>query len=304
MTYLASHPVAVDGVRLDTLAWGIESSGLRVGALRSGDTVLVGLDGAVASTDDAREPSSVTYSMFVRGTDEDGHVPPGSDAYSTLRENLDHLLHLFAKSGTLLDVREAMGPDWTYAADALTGDDVRQFSGKVQDALEPSLEVGASARFTVVVQNPGVYWRGLDTADWSQAGVVSGTAYEVTTLEGSSAPIDDAILLLDGPTTGAATITDPATGAFVRLNEAIPADKAWRVNVATWESRVATQGIGAADTFGTDKSSVTDQGGGYPRLLRLNPRLIGGARKVRLAVTATGMTGATTLTVRARKAHL
>jgi hypothetical protein len=304
--YLSSHPITVNGLRLDTLAWGIESSAMRLGGLRSADAVLAGLDGYVASLDDAREPSSLGLAMFLRGTDEDGSVPAGQDAYQTLRYNLDTILHAMGQSGGLIDVREAVGPSW--AADpvlGLTGADVRQFYGKVRDALEPNLEQGSSARLTVVIENPGVYWRPLDTADWSQAGPVSGTTYEVTTLQGTSGPVDDAVILLAGPTTGAATITDTATGAFVRLNEAIPAGSAWRINVATWESRVgAGLTLGSADTTGTDKSAVTDQGGGYPRLLRLNPRRSGGARKVNLKVEATGMTGATTLSVRARKTLL
>lgn len=296
--FLSSHPISVDGVRLDTYAWGLQSSSMRLGALRSADTVLAGIDGYQPSLADSREPSTLTLSMLLKGTDEDGLVVPGQDGYLTVRNNLDHLMHTVAKSGVLLDVRETV--------DNVAGTQ-RQFYGKVLEALEPSLEVGNVARLTVVLDNPGVYWRDVATTDWTQAAIVSGTDYEVTALAGSSGPIEDAVILVTGPTTGGVTtVTDPATGYFVRLNESIPAGSAWRINCATWESRV---GVGltlaSADTAGTDKAGVTDQGGAYlGRLLRLNPRLVGGTRRVKLRVTATGMTAASALSTRTRKAYL
>ena len=306
MTYVSDHPLSVDGVRLDTLAWGIQASELKVGGLRAADDVLAGLDGEAASLNDAREPSTLTLSMFVRGTDEDGTVPADQDAQSQLRENLDTLLHLFAQSGRLIEVRETVGASLV-SADVEPDLDAaeRSFYAKVADSIAPATEVGAVARFTVALRNPGCYWRDPAPADWTRTAPTTGTVYDVDTLTGSSAPVDDAVLLLAGPTTGPATITDPATGAFVRLNEPVPAGSAWRVNVDTWETRVGPGlTLDSPDTAGTNRDAVTDQGGGYPRFLRLNPRRTGGARRVQISVTAAGMTAATALSIRARRAYL
>lgn len=305
MTFVSSHPVSVDGVRLDTLAWGIEGAALTVGSVRSADAVLAGLDGTVPSLEDAREPGAYTLSMFVRGTDVDGTVP-GGDAWAAVRANLDGLLHLFADNGHLLDVREVVetspvDPDVEPALAA----PARQFYGKVQDALTPDLQPGAIARFTVTLTNPGCYWRDTDDADWAQAAVVNGGTYDVSTLAGSTAPVDDAVVLVTGPADAGVTVADPSTGAFVRLNAAIPADEAWRVNVGTWATRLGVLTLDSDDTEGIDQAALTDQGGRYPSLLRLRPtREPDGTRLVRARVTGTGFAGTTSLSIRARRAYL
>ena len=306
MTYLSDHPVTVDGVRLDTLAWGIESSAMRLGAPRSADQVLSGVDGFVPSTMDAREPSTYSLSMFLRGTDEDGSVPTDRDRYAVMRSNLDHLLHVFGRNDSLLDVREVVESDAVPGTvlGALPGTE-RQFYGKVLDAIEPSLEPGAVGRFAVVLTNPGCYWRDVATQDWSQAAVTSGTTYQVTTLDGASAPVDDAVVTLAGPAAAGVAIYDDASGAFVRLNTALAAGSVWRVNVGTWSSRVgAGLTLASADTAGTDATADTDQGGPYPALLRLVPKRTGTARAVSVRVVGAGFTAATSLSLRTRRAYL
>ena len=298
MTNVSDYPITVDGIRLDTLAKGIEATTRTLGAVRGTDTLLAGLDGVVASTNDPRDPSTLALSMFVRGTDDDGLVPLGRDAQAVYQENLDALLHLFGKSGTLLDVRMVMDADNTPGAD-------RQAYAKVQDSIAPEDHPGDVGRLSVVLTIPSVTWRSLTPETWSQAAVVTGTTYEVTTLAGSSGPVDDAVITLAGPFDTGTKVVDPATGAFVRLNEAVAAGNVWRVNVDTWESRVgAGLTVDSADTAGTDKAGVTDQGGGYPRLLRLNPRLDAGARKVKVQVVGTGFTAATTISTKTRRAYL
>jgi hypothetical protein len=190
VTYLSDHPVSIDGVRLDTLAWGIEAAALRVGNLRPGDTVLSGLDGVAASTGDAREPSSYALSMFVRGTDADGFVPEDRDAWAKLRANLDDLLHLFLRTDSLIRVSEVVESDGVPGTvlDVLPYTE-REFYGKVLDTIEPELEAGAIARFGVVFSNPGVYWRDPVPQDFTQV-VVSGTQYEVPGLEGASGHLE------------------------------------------------------------------------------------------------------------------
>ena len=188
----------------------------------------------------------------------------------------------------------------------LSSSDVRA-DAKVVDSVTPEDQPGDYGRVAVSLKVPGVYWRSV-TAYTSRVVVqpVSGTAYPVPSLESSSAPIADAVVALTGPANAGVMVVDDATGYGVRLNEALPAGSVWRVNADTWESRV---GVGltvdSADTAGTDKSAVTDQTGTYPRYLRLHPRDDGtGRRLVKIRVVGAGFTAATTLDVKARRAHL
>lgn len=304
--FVSDHPITVDGVRLDTLGYGIEGAALTIGGLRSGDQVLAGMDGVVASLEDAREPSIYALSMFVNGCDEDGLVPADRNRWGMLRQNLDMLLALFARTDALLDVREVVvGDPVTQDVQNALDAPQRQAYAKVSDTLAPDLQPGAVARFTVALNFPSVFWQDVDAQVWAQAALVSGTTYAVPTLDGSSAPISDAVVCLTGPATSPVKVADANTGAFVRLNANVPAGQTWRVNTATWESRMgATLGPDSADTDGTDMAAATDSGGRYPSLLRLTPRPDAGTRRVKMAVTAAGMAAASTLTVSARRKFL
>jgi hypothetical protein len=219
----------------------------------------------------------------------------------------DSLVEKAATAGPFLD-GTTPGAGWNGTPDASTStldsSDLQAYA-KVQDAITPEDHPGDVGRLAAVLMVPGVYWRSLLALSWASGPLTSGLWMAVSSLQGSSAPIDDAVLCVTGPANAGVQVFDVVTGSFVRLNEAIPAGSTWRVNVGTWESRV---GVGltvdSADTAGTDKSGVTDQGGLYPRLLRLNPRLVDGARKVRVSVVGAGFTAATTLTIKARRAHL
>lgn len=292
MVNLSAYPVSIDGVRLDTLAWGIEASSLRIGGLRSADVVLAGLDGVVPSLTESREPSSYSLSMFVRGTDEDGLVPGGRQPFGLFVENLANLLHLFTRAGSLLDVREVVDEAGT----------VRQFYGKATESLEPEMELGAVGRFRVVIDNPGVWWQDVATQDWSVTNPALGTPLVVSTLTGSSAPVDDAVVAVKGPWVNP-SVMDVTTGNLVRLGATLGASDVWRVNVGTWTSQVGALTVASADSAGLDRNVVTESTGAYPRLLRLAPARVSGQRQVRIQVGGSGTSSASTVTIRARRKH-
>ena len=294
MTNFSVHPWTVDGERLDTLAWGVEAHRRTAGGLVPGDVPLPGLDGTVPSFYDAREPGNITLSMYVLGTDANGVVPGGEDAQERVRRNLDDLLQLFGQTHRLIDVRELV-----------KAGEERQFLAKVTDKLEPEIRAGGLGRLVVSCQVPGSYGRDTATADWTQTAVVSGTVYDVTTLTGSSAPVNDAIVLLKGPFATGVTIYDQASGQWVRLNTLASSTQAWRLNSGTWSTRHTTNLlISDPDTAGIDRAGITDTTGIHPYLLRLTPSRSGGVRKVQVRVVGTGFTSGTALTVRARRAYL
>lgn len=295
MTFTSDRPITVDGVRLDTLAWNITKISRAAAARRSADAAVPGRDGVIPSLNDDLEAGSFGLEMFVMGTDADGAVPVAGKR-DTLRANLDELIHLFGKRHALLDVRE------TVAAGV-----ERRAWAKVQDAIQPDVNtVGSSGMFTVGLVLPYGVWEDVATADWNGTlGAASGTVQEVTTLQGATERITDAVVLVTGPITNP-RVTDQATGAYVQLNTALAAGQFWRVNVGTWATRYgAGLGLGSADTTGTDGQSLTVFGGSANQaaFLPLVPVRDTGLRRVKVALTGTGITGATRLSVRARRKY-
>lgn len=292
MTTTSDRPILVDGVRLDTLAWNIEKVNRQTAGRREANAQVPGRDGVIASLNDDLEEARLGLEMFVMGTDEDGAVPPAGRR-DTLRQNLDELVHLFGTRHRLLEVQQT-----------IQAGVVRRAWAKVSDSIQPDLnETGSSGKFTVsLVLTEGV-WEDVGTTDWTQ--VAPGAAVEVTSLQGATERIQDAILLVKGPITNP-RITDPATGAYVELQAALTAADLWRVNVGTWATRTGTTlGLGSSDTTGTDQQAVTRFGGtaNQAAFLPLTPVRDTGERRVRLTLTGTGQTASTALSVRARRKY-
>lgn len=295
MTFTSSRPISVDGVRLDTLAWNVEQIRRQTAARRSGDWEVPGLDGLVPSLNDPLDAASYGLDMFVMGTDADGAVP-GAGRADTFRANLDELVHLFGTRHRLLELQEQV-----------TLTETRRALVKVQDALEPDVNLpGSAGRFSVSFVIPSGVWEDLATADWVANTWASGVAKEVTTLAGATERITDAIVLVTGPANAGVRVSDPVTGAYVQLNRALSGTESWRVNVGTWASRYGTGlGLGSADTTGTDAQALTQYGGtrNQAHFLPLVPARDTGARRVKLALTAGGLTAASSVSVRARRKY-
>lgn len=292
MAYTSAYPITVDGVRLDTLAWGVEMKKMTVPGVRQADEVVPGRDGVIPSMGDDYEPALYSLDMMVRGSNEDGVIP--ADSVGLLRANLDHLISTFSKRHALLDVREVVDGSGT----------VRQAMMKRLDSIVPEMEVGLSARFTVSLMIPDVVWRDVGALDWvGTAG--SFVQQEVSTLRGSTAQVTDAVFLVKGPITNP-TLTDEATGWTLRLNRALSSTEFWRVNAGTWSSRVGGLSLGSADATGTDVTALTEANAPSGRLLALTPVYLpsGPFRRARVALTGSSTSTATQLSVRARKAYL
>jgi hypothetical protein len=297
------HPITVDGASLNLFAWNIDTKVRPWPTVRSGDVVVPGVDGVVASLNDDIDVGLLTLSMWLVGTDSSGTIPGGSTAMSECRKNLDSLSFLFGRRNALLDIREVVDTPGT----------IKQAWGKVVEAVAPDIKAGGLGRYSINIELPDGMWQDPTTADWSQASAVSGTQYTVTTLAGATGPVSDATVLVTGPATNP-RVTDVTTGAYVQLNLALPAGQAWRVNCATWTTRYgAGLTLGSADTAGTDAQAVTVFGGGNARFLRLQPALVltavgsdftVGTPVVKLTLTGTSFTSATAVAVRARRKFL
>lgn len=294
MATYSPHGVTVDGVSLDSSAWNVEAKTRPLAGVRNADVVLPGSDGVSQSLNDDFEPTTFSLSMWVVGTDSNGVIPGGSTPMAQVRANLDELVFLFGKRHGLLNVVEKVD----------AAGNTRQAWCKVVDSVAPEIRAGGLARFTVVLQVGEGMWQDEVAADWTQTSAVSTVGYEVVTLRGATGPISDGLFLVTGPATNP-RITDTTTTAYVQLNRALAAGEKWRVNSATWMTRYGTTlTLASADSDGSPADAQTVFGGGNARFLRMVPALSGGARRVTLALSGSGFTAATALSVRARRKYL
>lgn len=287
-------PITVDGLDLSTYAFGITAKTKQVLGRRSADQTIAGVDGTIASLNDDFDESLLTLSMYVRGANPTTGIIP-ANSIAQVRANLDELLFAFSKTHALLDVREDVDGAGT----------IHQAYCKTVVPITPKMQAGASGEFEVLLTVPSVFWQDLTNPDWtSTPTLVSGNTYEVTTLQGGTAPIADSTILVTGPVTNP-RVTDFGSNSYVQLNAALTAGQSWRINNATWATRYgAGLGLGSADTTGTDGSAVTQYGGAKNQFLRLTPTLVSGLRRVQLTVSGTGFTAATAVAVRARRKYL
>lgn len=148
---------------------------------------------------------------------------------------------------------------------------------------------------------PSGVWRG-PLEGWEADTLVG--EHNVSSLEGGSRPVTDALVLVTGPAQNL-RITDVATGAVLVYSGTIPAGQKLLVDVAAWR---ATLGADVSwDSAGADATRNVDGTG--PRsathLWTLTPQATpAGTTWTRISVSATGTTDASGLQLRARTSHL
>ena len=290
MTTTSAIPLTIDGVRLDTLAWNIETleGRLTFPSTRAERPVIPGDDGAVFIPNQSFDEGVQTLSMWVRGCDVDGAIPGGSSAMQEFRTNLLKLTRIFGIKHRMLDVRQTWpaGVIQYYAS----VDDTFDFSGNA---------LNKSAKFAVVLKIPDVFGQDVNTTDYSSAtNLTTGTTLTLTALDGGSAPVRDAIIVVNGPATNP-RLTNPETGEWVQLNATIASGTNWRFNCATWETRTgAGLTVSSSDTTGTSRVAETAYGSGGARFMTLTPRDAGPPQ---LTLTGTGLGTNTQVLIRARR---
>ncbi len=292
MTTTSTIPLTVDGVRLDTLAYNIETLDGRLSfpATRGENPVVPGDDGSIFIPNRTYEDGIMTLKMWVRGCDVDGAVPGGSSQRAEFRKNLQRLTRLLGAKHRVLDVRQ------TWPTDPIT----IQYLCTVQDAIDfSSSTFNPMAKFAVVLRIPDVFGQDVNTTDYTSAtNLTTGTTLTLTALDGGTAPCRDSIIVVNGPATNP-RITNPETGEWVQLNVTMASGTNWRLNCATWESRSGSGlTVGSADTAGTSRVAETSYGSGGARFMTLTPRDAGPPQ---LTLTGTAFSTNTQVIVRARR---
>lgn len=295
--YTASFLLANDsGVSVTVSADWCDATGA-TWTLAAGETRLVSFTGTRATYDstfrflDISLPTVGTSILFRQVA-----IVPGSVAVDTYFDgdtawDADYLYRWEGAAGASVSRREARN--------------TRRCWAKVVEAIAPDINTAGSAGvFSVALTIPAGMWEDPDQQDWTQVAPV--TAAEVTTMQGSTERINDAVYLVKGPA-NTPRITDPATGMFVELGQNLPAGSFWRFSSGSWASRVGTTlTLGSMDTDGTDVAGVTGVGGPARAYgLPLVPVRDAGARRVDVTLTAASgiVNGTTALSVRARRKY-
>jgi hypothetical protein len=288
MTNTSLIPITVDGVRLDTLAWNIETLNgrLQIPGVRGSDPEIPGDDGAVFVPNKSYSSGLMVLSMWIRGSDVDGYVPVSSSQMGEFRKNLDTITKLFTVRHRLLDIQQ------TWPAGII------QYMAKVEQPWDfTASAVNPRAKFAVQLSLPKVFGQDINTTDYSSAtGLASGVTLTMAAYAGHTAPINDAILVVRGPATNP-RITNPDTGEWVQYSGTIASGTDWRVDCGLWETRTGV-GIGLSSGAGTNVVATTQYAGGGSRFMRLTPRPSGGPQVV---LTGTSFGGNTQVLARARR---
>ncbi|MGR6915430.1 hypothetical protein ACU635_14390 [[Actinomadura] parvosata] len=228
-----------------------------------------------------------------------GATPAGTDGgFSQMEANLEAL-------GALLGVRHRL-MSLRYEAGSI----VRVADVTVTAASEPEVNTGAArAKFTAIVEVPGVYWRDETITTWQ--GSANAANQAVTTLAGSTAPITDSLLRVTGPATNI-TLRDVATQGAIGLltsgSNSITASERLLIDAAAMRAAVVTTDTWDLAT-GTDKTGVISVfgPGSASRWIHLTPAMAVGdpfSRAVLISCTATGTIAASKLEIRTRRSYL
>lgn len=258
--YTSDWPITVDGIRLDTLAWNVESLSGRdlVPDLRGSNVQVPSRHGSIFAPGKKYDDGKLILKMWVAGCDGAGGVPTNS--YNEFRLNMDKLKALFGKRSGLLDVRKKDGAGGT-----------RQAYCEMASGFDPDVfGVNPTGRFTVELDIPAVFWQDLTDVNHDDT-TVNATSNDMllTSFVGATAPMEELWIVVDGPVNNP-KITDSATGHYVMLDDTLGSGEQWVVNTTTWSSKVGSSI--AFTTGGTNAILDTISVGQHnPRYFALSP---------------------------------
>lgn len=261
MVNTSRWPITVDGVRLDSLAWNIETrTGRDFSPSVAGSNIDTGMrDGTIWTPNKKYGEGRLVLKMWVAGTDADGAVPGGMDDYEKYTDNLDALKRMFGVKHRLIDVRLQMNA---------SGTKVRQALCEQGAVITPEMMAAYpyTAGFTSEMIIPGGFLQDVADSNYDSNTLLPGGIPANTTITlpspwpAATAPMRELYAVLDGPATNPKML-DPRNGHSVQLNGVVADGSQWVVNTKTWSSKVGI-GIAFTDT-GTDKYDVTVFAGGH-----------------------------------------
>lgn len=259
MTNTSSHPVTVDGVRLDNLAYNITTKqgfDISIGA-RGSNFVVPGRDGELWVPYKRENPGRMVLQMWVRGANEDGAIP--KDQYELYRSNLDKLRLLFGVRDHLLDIRQYLGANLGW----------RRWWGEVVEEWVPSLQGETLGYFSVGINLPGTFGEDTQIRKWRATSTGTKLAGP---FNGSTAPLRDCWIRFQGPWVNP-SIRDEIGQHDLALSYNLAAGETWVVNPRYHSSVVGTNlGYVSGGAGTTNVLSLTTRSGSHtPLLFGLTP---------------------------------
>jgi hypothetical protein len=280
----------IDGVAMNDPQdrwWCVDDSTVMSGLQRNSvDPQVQGMDGVNPFYSETLGPTSVGLNMVARRT-----------GTRTEQETYQAVASIMAKNGSAIMLQRQFRSQTVQAPAKLNG-----ITNVVRDPT--AMDIYFTAVFTI----PSVFYRDVNFSTWAQV-PVSGTQYQVTTLNDSRFPIKDALIRLTGPC---------SSGSLVDVNGyaaiSTPTLAAGQTCVIDTASGRATQftGTGGFDFSGTgqvDRTSLVNPSGpsaGY-QIFSLTPQAyLGDPFDMRTYVTWTvgGLTSSSKIEIYAKRAFL
>lgn len=286
MTTTTAETLSVNGVVLNTLAKNISSltGRLRAPALRTDNIIVPGRHGTVRVPNKRYEEGQIVLPMWVRGND-DSEDSIGRDTFFS---NVDTLTQLFRPGAGLLTVIHTL-PDGSQ----------RRCLAECTEALNFTMTAGGAwpyATFSVALRVPSVFWEDVNTSTFDLSYNFNGN---VTQLQGTTAPIEDAVYTLKGPFT---SLTVEARYNGAALDD--PMYFTYSGNVGTGQTLIVDSSnwkLTGTNGLVVDYTKLFHTGGS--RFLTMVPGPLGGYPQLKVTNVG-GVSGTTKVTVTARRKYL
>ncbi|MGX9924102.1 hypothetical protein ACWIG4_30110 [Streptomyces sp. NPDC002248] len=223
--------------------------------------------------------------MWVRGTDDDGYVLESTR--TQFFDNIDQLTKIFQPGDGLLEVIHTL-PDGSQ----------RRAWAECTEAIDFSVQDNSGGqplgKFSVALKMPSPFW---EERTVTEIQLPIPANQQLDQLSGTTAPIEDALILVTGPVTnfrieallGEASLENPT---WLQYNGTIAAGKVLRIDCGTW----TLTGVGMT----ADYSLLQHEGSSY--WMALMPGRPGDDPAVK--VTGSNVTSASKVTLQLRRKFL
>jgi len=286
VTTTTAETLTVNGVVLNTLAKNIKSltGRLRAPGLRTDNITVPSRHGTIRTPNKRYEEGQVILPMWVRGSDDDGN----NISRDTFFENVNTLTQLFRPGAGLLSVIHTL-PDGSQ----------RRVMAECTEAMDFTTVAGGEypfATFTVALKVPSVFWEDVSTISFDVSNTFNG---DLVQLSGTTAPIEDAILVVSGPCTSVTVEARYNGGAmddplYFTYSGTIATGQKLTVDCGTWK-------LTGSGGLVVDYTKMFHTGAS--RFLVLSPGPVGGYPQMK--VTMVGSVGGTSkVNVTARRKYL
>ena len=196
---------------------------LFVPLVRTADIAVPGRQGLVRVPRKLYDRAQIPMTIWVRGMNPDNTYPPLAERDALFYKNLDALMQMFAVSGIVTMVHTT--PAGT----------VRQITGQVLQAFTPvryAWSAQSTGNLQVIIECTGVFWREPSSSVNTLAASSSPLTAPLTAFDGSTAPIEDAVVVFEGPCVDPMIAT--ADGWFVQIQDTLTSGQSVTIDCGAW----------------------------------------------------------------------